>query len=189
VAGEHVYRDVGVSGKTSTNSRKGWHTLDRRLARGDTLVIASIDRIGRTRLNIMSSIRDLVERGVKIRSLASTEAEWARYLDADLGSPEALLADVLASFCAWNAQKEVEDISRRTVAGLNRARAEGKKLGAPRALNDDQVDSMRELHLHGKSKRWLSKTFGVGRATVDRYLVRDEPLANHDPGLNCARTV
>ncbi len=77
----------------------------------------------------MSTIRDLVERGVKIKSLASTESEWARYLDADPGRPEALLADVLASFCARNAQKEVEDISRRIVAGLIRARAQGKQLG------------------------------------------------------------
>ena len=118
----------------------------------------------------MTTIRDLVDRGVKVRSLSQAESEWARYLDADPGSPEALLADVLASFCAWNAQKEVEDISRRTVAGLNRARSLGKKLGAPRVLNDEQVDAARELHRQGKSKRWLAKTFGIGRATVDRYI-------------------
>ena len=75
-----------------------------------------------------------------------------------------------------NAQKEVEDISRRTVAGLNRARAEGRILGAPRVLNDDQVDAMRELHRHGKSKRALAKTFGVGRATVGRYLTNYDSL-------------
>ena len=34
VAEEHVYRDVGVSGKTATNSRHGWHALDRRLGGG-----------------------------------------------------------------------------------------------------------------------------------------------------------
>ena len=118
----------------------------------------------------MTTIRDLAERGVKVRFPSRSEAKWARYLDADPGSPEALLADVLASFCAWNAQKEVEDISRRTVAGLNQARALGKKLGAPRALNDDQVDAVRELHRQRKSKRWLARTFGIGRATVDRYL-------------------
>ena len=80
------------------------------------------------------------------------------------------------SFWAFQAQKEVEDISRRTVARLNRARASGKKLGPPRALNDEQMDAVRELHRQGKSKRWLAKTFGIGRATVDRYLEGEEAV-------------
>ena len=168
---EHVYRDVGVSGTTA--SRQGWHALDRRLANGDTLVVASIDRIGRNRLNIMSSIRDLVGRGVRIRSLSSAESSWAVYLDADPGSPEALLADVLASFCSWNAEQELRRIRERTVAGLDRARAAGKKLGAPRVLTEEQVDAMWELR-QGRSKRELAGVFHVGRATVDRYLANRE---------------
>ena len=35
----HIYQDVGVSGTSGTNSRRGWHSLDTRLAQGDTLVI------------------------------------------------------------------------------------------------------------------------------------------------------
>ena len=171
---EHVYRDVGVSGAIATASRQGWHALDRRLANGDTLVVTSIDRIGRNRLNIMSSIRDLVGRGVRIRSLSSAESSWAVYLDADPGSPEALLADVLASFCSWNAEQELRRIRERTVAGLDRARAAGKKLGAPRVLTDEQVDAMWELRQQGKSKRELASMFHVGRATVDRYLANRE---------------
>ena len=46
-----VYRDVGVSGRTGTNTRAGWRALDARLGDGDTLVVASIDRIGRRWLN------------------------------------------------------------------------------------------------------------------------------------------
>ena len=68
-----------MSGATVTPSNQGWHALDRRLAKGDTLVIVSIDRIGRNRLNIMSSIRDLVGRSVRIRSLSPAESAWAVY--------------------------------------------------------------------------------------------------------------
>jgi hypothetical protein len=39
VALSHIYQDVGVSGTSGTNSRRGWHSLDTRLAQGDTLVI------------------------------------------------------------------------------------------------------------------------------------------------------
>ena len=47
VALSHIYQDVGVSGTSGINSRRGWHSLDSRLAQGDTLVVVSIDRIGR----------------------------------------------------------------------------------------------------------------------------------------------
>ena len=46
VALSHIYQDVGVSGTSGTNSRRGWHSLESRLAQGDTLVVVSIDRIG-----------------------------------------------------------------------------------------------------------------------------------------------
>ena len=47
VALAHIYQGVGVSGTSGTNSRRGWHFLDSRLAKGVTLVVVSIDRIGR----------------------------------------------------------------------------------------------------------------------------------------------
>ena len=36
VTRDNIYRDVGVSGTTGTNQRRGWHALDGRLAGGDT---------------------------------------------------------------------------------------------------------------------------------------------------------
>ena len=73
VALSHIYQDVGVSGNSGTNSRRGWHSLESRLAQGDTLVVVSIDRIGRRWLDTMGNIHDLQRRGVRIRSLADNE--------------------------------------------------------------------------------------------------------------------
>ncbi len=70
VALSHIYQDVGISG---TNSRRGWHSLDSLLAQGDTLVVVSIDRIGRRWLDTRGNIHDLQRRGVRIRSLADNE--------------------------------------------------------------------------------------------------------------------
>ena len=85
VALSHIYQDVGVSGTSGTNSRRGWHSLESRLGQGDTLVVVSIDRIGRRWLDTMGNIHDLQRRGVRIRSLADNEQSWAQYLDADPG--------------------------------------------------------------------------------------------------------
>ena len=53
---ENLFRDIGVSGSTGTQERRGWHRLDNRLAGGDTLVVAAIDRIGRTWQDTVRSI-------------------------------------------------------------------------------------------------------------------------------------
>ena len=177
VKDRHVYRDVGVSGKTGANTRNGWHALGDRLEQGDTLVVVSIDRIGRRRLDVMGAIRDLREMGVRIRSLNQSEATWAQYLDADPHTPEAFLADVLASFAAWNAEQELEAIRRRTVAGMARAKSQGKLPGAPNKLRNDQVAIALERHRQKWSLRRIGKSLGVSHTTVSRYLEQAK-LAN-----------
>ena len=55
----HINQDVCGSGTSGTSSRRGWHSLDFRMAPGDTLVVVSIDRIGRRWLDTMGNIHDL----------------------------------------------------------------------------------------------------------------------------------
>ena len=133
----HIYQNVGVSGISGTNSRRGWHSLESRLAQGDTLVVVSIDRIGRRWLDTMGNIHDLQRRGMRIRSLADNEQSWAQYLDADPDSPESFLGYTLAGFAAWVSDQELVSIRRRTKAGLKKAKADGKRLallaGCPRS--------------------------------------------------------
>ena len=78
---------MGVSGSIGTNSRAGCYALNARLAAGDTLVVAAIDRIGRRWMNTVNAVRDLRVRGVKIKSLSVAEASWASCLAADPGAP------------------------------------------------------------------------------------------------------
>ena len=127
----NICRDVGVSGGTGTNSRAGWRALNTRLAAGDTLVVVAIDRIGRRWMDTVNTVRDLRTREVKIRSMAQSEATWVTYLDAEPDTAEAVIGDILTTFMAWAAEQELQAVSRRTRAGLEKARAEGKTLGPP----------------------------------------------------------
>ena len=113
VALSHIYQDVGVSGTSGTSSRRAWHSLDSRLAQGDTLIVVSIDRIGRRWLDTMGNIHDLERSGVRIRSLAGNEQSWAQYLDADPDSPESFLGYTLAGFAAWVSDQELVSIRSR----------------------------------------------------------------------------
>ena len=166
----NIHRDVGISGGTGTNSRAGWRALDAKLAAGDTLVVVAIDRIGRRWMDTVNAVRDLRTREVKIRSLAQSEATWVTYLDADQDTPEAVIGDILTTFMAWAAEQEMQAVRRRTRAGLERARAEGKPLGPPRIIDDDQVEAMARMRREGQSFRSIGRVFGVSRTTVQRRL-------------------
>ena len=177
-----IFRDVGVSGTTGTRERRGWHHLNSRLAGGDTLVVVAIDRIGRTWQDTVRSICDLRDRGVNIRSLAESEAQWTRYLEADEGSPEAFFGQVLTMFAAWVADQELESIKRRTREGLERARQQGKALGPPRKINPNQAETIRRMRQEGASLRRIAEVFECSPSTVLRVL-RREGVESHQPAL------
>ena len=102
--------------------------------------------------------------------MAQSEATWVTYLDAEPDTPEAVIGDILTTFMAWAAEQELQAVSRRTRAGLEKARAEGKTLGPPSRVDDDQVEAMSRLRREGQSFRSIGKVFGVSRTTVQRRL-------------------
>ena len=125
VGPKNIIADAGVSGTVGVSSRNGWRALDARLGGGDTLVVAALDRIGRRSLDIQGAILDLNRRGVRIRTLAADQRFLAQYLDADPDTPERAFGSVLVALIALFAQMERDAISRRTRAGLERAKSEG----------------------------------------------------------------
>ena len=169
----NIHRDVGVSGSTGTRERRAWHQLNDRLAGGDTLVVVAIDRIGRTWQDIVRTICELRDRGVKIRSLAEAEAQWTRYLEADEGSPEAFFGQVLVMFAAWVSDQELQSVKRRTREGLERAREQGKVLGPPRKFTAGQVEAIRRMREGGASFRRIAANFECSASTVLRALRRE----------------
>ena len=170
VKASKVYQDLGISGSTGTNTRQGWRSLNSELNQGDVLVVASVDRVGRGWIDVMSAIRELRERGIRIRSLASSEQTWTRYLDSDPNTAEAMIGDVLATVFTWAAQQELESIRRRTKAGMDRARAKGKHIGRPKVLDQASIAAAHRLHRDGVSKSEIADALKVSRTTVRRAL-------------------
>ena len=169
-----IYADVAASGAKDYNSRDQWHVLDQQLAQGDVLVVVAIDRLGRRYLETMWAIYDLQRRGIRLRSLADSEVQWAKYLDANPDSPEAFMGNVLASMAAYVASQERQNISRRTRAGLDAARAKGVELGRPRRLTDGQLLSIRQDIQEGMPVAAVARKYGVPRSTLRSTLGRTE---------------
>ena len=136
-------------------------------------MVVAIDRIGRTWQDIVRSICALRYRGVKIRSLADAEAQWTRYLEADEGSSEAFVGQVLVMFAAWVADQELQSVKRRTREGLELAREQGKILGPPLKFMPDQVETIRRMREEGASLRRIAADFECSPSTVLRVLHRE----------------
>ena len=168
-----IYQDVAVSGGTVANSRAQWHLLDQQLAQGDVLVMASVDRLGRRYLETMWAIYGLQRRGVRLRSLASNEGRWTRFLDADPDSPEAFMGNILAS-------QGRQNISQGSRAGLDAGRAKGKELGRPRRLTDEQLTAIRQDLVDKMPVAAVARKYGVARSTlrgaIERSRLADVPL-------------
>ena len=142
----------------ATMERSQWNECNRGLGRGDTLVVVRIDRLGRSLADLVSTLDDLGTRGVHFRSL--TEG-----IDTStaLGRMFYQLAGAFAEY-------ERSLISERTRAGLNAARAAGRRIGRPPALTNEQKTTARHLHTQGHSIAATARILGVSRATIRRAL-------------------
>ena len=165
-----IYQDVGVSGATAATSRRAWHKLEAKLVGGDVVVVVALDRLGRRFGDMVVVVQSLHRRGVRLRSLAPAEAAWASYLDADPDSTEYFIGQILVQLMAYVASQERQAISRRTKAGLDRARSKGQRLGRPRRINAVLATMIRVRHENGDSIRGLAASLGLGLATVHRAL-------------------
>ena len=67
------------------------------------------------------------------------------------------------------AQFERELTKERIAAGLQAARARGRKLGRATVLPDERAAAIREMLAGGMSMSQVSRVTGIGRATLYRH--------------------
>lgn len=146
-----------VSGGVAAMARPEFVNLvSHKLETGDTLVVTKIDRLGRDNIDVQTTIKALMGQGIKVVSLDLPSH--------DLSSAEGQL--VLQMFTAF-AEFEKARIAERTQAGLERAKAEGKKLGRPEAV--ETTKKVQELKAGGMSQSKVAEKLGVTVLTVKRH--------------------
>lgn len=104
----------------------------------------------------MTTIQDLGERGIVLRSLRES-------IDTSNASGR-MVAGVLASL----AELELELGNERRTAARDARRARGQAIGRPKALSDEKVALARRMHDSGESASTIATTLSVSRATVPR---------------------
>ena len=136
--------------------RPEWQACNRGLGRGDTLTIVRIDRLGRSLADLMSTLDDLAARGVHFRSL-----EERIDTSTALGRMFYQLAGAFAEY-------ERTLIRERTCAGIDAARAAGRRIGRPPALTNEQRDFARRLRAQGEGVATIARILAVSPSTVRR---------------------
>ena len=156
---QFIYEDR-ASGKK--DSRPGLAACLKALREGDTLVVWKLDRLGRDLHHLVSVVQDLTERGVGLRVLAGQGAQ------IDTATPAGRL--VFGIFAAL-AEFERELIRERTIAGLEAARARGRKGGRKFALTKAQVRlAQAAMQSRDTSVAELAAELHVKPVTLYRYV-------------------
>ncbi len=165
---DDLYIDHGVSGARASRPQ-----FDRALAAlhdGDTLVITTLDRLGRSTQNMLAFADDLRTRGAGLRVLNLGGG------DVDTSTP---MGSMLFTIMAALAQMEFEIKRERVTDSVTRRREAGKNLGGrPQRITDSQIRSAIRLVESGEPAAQVARDLGMSRASFyRRSRLLDAPTA------------
>src|SRR3954467_2785315 len=132
-----VYTDK-LSGTATRTQRAGLAALLDYAREGDAIVVVGIDRLGRNAAEVMTTIRELGERGIVLRSLREG-------IDTSNAAGR-MVAGVLASL----AELELELGRERRAASRGARRARGQSVGRPKALDASKAALAHRMHVSGE---------------------------------------
>jgi putative DNA-invertase from lambdoid prophage Rac len=152
---DYWFADEGVSGKVAASQRPSFKRMLGQIRKGETLVVSKLDRLGRDSIDVLQTVRNLGDRGIKVIVL-------------QLGNTELTSAagKLLLSMLAAVAEMERDLLIERTQAGLARAKAEGKTLGRPSKTTPEQRADIRVRLGAGESVSALARAYNVSRANI-----------------------
>jgi DNA invertase Pin-like site-specific DNA recombinase len=144
--------DRGISGAKDKRPALDAMLRDAKLRKFDVLVCWRLDRLGRNLRHLVTLIEELQCLGVAFVSLGE---------GIDCTTPAGKLQlHILAAL----AEFERERIRERVLAGLQRARAQGRRLGRPRV-------SPAKIDVPGGSVRAAARVWGVSKTTAAKWIV------------------
>ena len=154
--------EIEQSSKKSQEIRKIGE-LKTKLNRGDLLIVVELSRLGRSMLEVMNLVLELSNNGVQMIFLRQPE----------LSTFNSAYAKLLLAIYAYIDETEREFISQRTKAGLEKAMANGKKLGRPKGSfsseYDKDIDKIKILLNRGESKRQVWQKLGYTHITLKSF--------------------
>ncbi len=164
VAEENIILDK-QSGKNF--DRPGYKRLMRELKAGDTLIIKSIDRLGRNYEEILEQWRDITKDkqvAIVVLDMPLLDTRQGRDLTG------VLIADIVLQLLSYVAQTEREFNRQRQAEGIAAAKAKGVHFGRNFKDRGEHYEEIRAAWARGEiSGRAAAKELGVAHGTFQRW--------------------
>jgi DNA invertase Pin-like site-specific DNA recombinase len=132
------------------------------LRKYDVLHVHSIDRLARNLKDLQEIIEALTNKGVTVKFYKENLA-----FEASNTSPmQTLMLQMLGAFSEF----ERTLIRERQREGIEAAKAQGKKLGAPSKLTAEQIAEIKVSIGKGEDKSKVAKQFNISRPTLYKLI-------------------
>jgi DNA invertase Pin-like site-specific DNA recombinase len=152
------YRDEGVSGAKDRRPELDRMMRDARHRRFDAVLVARFDRFARSTKHLVLALEEFSSLGLDFISLNES---------IDTSSP---MGRMVFTVIAAVAELERSIIRERVLAGVDRARRQGKRFGRPVVIVDREKVAM--MKAAGQSIKSIAAECGIARATVRSILAR-----------------
>jgi len=163
---DDLYVDHGVSGGRA--SRPQFDVARAALHAGDTLVVTTLDRLGRSTSNMLVLAAELqaADVGLRVLNLGGGDVDTSTTMGAMVFTMMAALAQ---------AEREIK--SERIVDSVAKRRAAGQDLGGRRqTFTDSQINNAARLIAAGLPAAQVARDLGMSRTTLYRRLDDSEKL-------------
>ena len=130
---------------------------------GDTVVVHSLDRLGRNVDDLRHIVTDLTNRGVRVEVITQ-----GLIFTGDDNPMNKMLLTMLGAV----AEFELAMIRERQAEGIAVAKAAGKYKGRKATLDTEQAAGLRARHTAGETVAALAREYGITRQSVYNYLGR-----------------
>ncbi|MBK0295939.1 recombinase family protein [Bacillus sp. S34] len=134
--------------------REGFQNLLRVIRKGDTLYLNSVDHLGRTKQQIGGYLKQLDERGVRVKIIDLSSA-----IKSSVENEEKVLEiinSVIIKIYTLIAQQQKETMKQRQLEGIAAAKAKGIHVGRPVLELPNEWD---EIYKEWKGGKVKTKTF------------------------------
>lgn len=153
-AGCSIIRTEKASGR-SREGRTELETVMDFIQAGDTLVVAKLDRLGRSTRDVLNLVHELEDRGAALRVLEPA---------IDTSGP---MGKVVLTVLGMVSEMELGFIRERQKDGIEKAKAEGRYNGRPATLD---AGTVRKLKAEGLGATEIARRLNCSRSAVYKIL-------------------
>ncbi|GAA4179361.1 recombinase family protein [Streptosporangium oxazolinicum] len=158
IPAERIYTDK----KTGTSiDREGLAALLAYTRAGDTIVVHTLDRLGRNLREVLNLVHELSERGIGVRSLADP---------LPINTTDEGMSRIAFLLLALFAEMERTFTAERAAHARAVAETAGRHIGRPVAHPADKIDYARLLKAQGNTLGQVAAKTGIPKTSLHRYL-------------------